>query len=171
MTSSYHGAQIVCGFTGDGSLEISLNTAFACDYKSCYVHKQNLPCADGSNQRLNGCCAGSPSGSGDATDVERKAFATEASCSSYTYEIFTAISLFDYFEYCTTYHSDYSALGDVGTVETADDISGNSAGFNVDNYRAYQPCAGGNPDATDDSGAEMARMPFIIFGLLASMAF
>merc|ERR1711935_806090 len=57
-TRAYQGAQIVCGFTPDGSLQLNVNTAFACDYEQCYVDKQNIP-----------------SGSGDVTDAARLDFA------------------------------------------------------------------------------------------------
>jgi len=159
---SYQSAQVVCGFTSDGSLNINVNTAFGCDYEQCYVDKQNIPCADGTSIRLNGCCAGSPSGQGDVTDAARLDYADSASCLGYTWEFPTAISLFDFFEVCSHYHTDYSSATDVGTAATADDVDAGNAGFNTDNYATYRRCAGGSLEDTDSGVGRLGLSLFIV---------
>jgi len=47
-------AQVVCGFKQDGTIEYG---GTPCEYNQCYIFKQNLWCASGEKQRLNGCCA------------------------------------------------------------------------------------------------------------------
>jgi len=164
-TANYQGAQIVCGFTPDGSVNLNINTAFACDYEQCYVDRQNIPCADGSSVRLNGCCAGSPSGSGDVTDTARLAFADSASCLGYAYEIFTVHSFTDLFEYCTHYNSVYSSGTDVGTALVSDDVDAAEAGFNTDNYATYARCVGGSVEDTDSSGVGRFGLSMCIVGI------
>merc|ERR1712195_80221 len=153
-TRAYQGAQIVCGFTPDGSINLNLNTAFACDYEQCYVDKQNIP-----------CCAGSPSGSGDVTDAARLDFADSASCTGYTAAIFTVHSFTDFFEYCTHFNENYGSCSGgancVGTVATADDITGAEAGFNTDSYGTYQRCVGGSTDYVDSGSGKVGLTVFV----------
>jgi len=98
------------------------------------------------------------------TDAARLDFADSASCTGYTYEIFTVQSFTDFFEYCTHYHTDYSSATDVGTAETADDVDANEAGFNTDNYATYRRCVGGNLDDTD-SGVGRFGLSLCIVGI------
>jgi len=192
-TDFYDGAQVVCGFQSDGTLQLNLNTILGCDYEQCYVHKQNLACADGTKQRLNGCCAGSASGSGDATDVARLAFEDD-SCTGTTMALPTVHSLFDFFEYCTTYRSDYATCNEAeelagasqgtacqGTATRGDDISGTSSGtsvttsdgttLNVGNLGRYKGCEGGGGlDSDMDSSADRVGLSVFMLGIFASLA-
>lgn len=51
----YFGAQIVCGFKDDGSVDLN---AGSCDYGKCYfVNLNYITCGDGGKMMLNGCCS------------------------------------------------------------------------------------------------------------------
>lgn len=58
--SQIYGGQIVCGtVAATGGLASSLGDTVGnsgCNYNACYVMKQNIPCASGPRQFLNGCC-------------------------------------------------------------------------------------------------------------------
>jgi hypothetical protein len=109
--SQYQSAQIVCGrATGDQSYAKDGNNK--CNYGTCYVYHQNLPCADGTKQRLNGCCATHATGT----------FANfPDTCLGYE-DTFTNTES-ESVEYCRTYHKDYSKIGNMGTTDTHDDVA------------------------------------------------
>jgi len=130
--SSYTGAQVVCGFKADGAVALSTgssNGAKTCTYNSCYVEKQNLPCADGTKQLLNGCCK--------ATTKNDEGF--EASCKNYWSSFNNAWS--EKVQYCTTYHKDYSKLGYKGTTDKTDDQADGK--LIPSKIYAYTPCGVG----------------------------
>jgi len=95
------------------------------------------------------------------TAAARLDFADSASCTGYTYEIFTVQSFTDFFEYCTHYHTDYSSATDVGTAPTADDVDANAAGFNTDNYATYRRCVGGSTDEVDSGSGKVSLTVFV----------
>jgi len=130
FTSNYQSPQIVCGFKADGSVSVSTSTGSnkKCTYNKCYVHKQNIPCADGTRQLLNGCCA--------ATKKSNTGFAT--TCKNY-FKSSTTVNK-DKVNYCTTYHKDYSKRGWAGTKDKTDDQKDGK--LIVDKVYTYSPCEG-----------------------------
>jgi len=130
--TSYQGAQIVCGFKEDGTVQTSTgssNGAKTCKFNSCYVHKQGLPCTDDTKQLLNGCC-GATKGSRTFKD----------SCMIYDYTYKTVYK--NTVEYCLTYDKDYGTKGWSGTAETTDDQKDGK--LVVENLYTYTPCEGGS---------------------------
>jgi len=128
--TKYRSPQIVCGFKTDGSVSVSTTsgTNKKCTYNKCYVHKQNIPCADGTRQLLNGCCA-------PRTNTNTGFAAT---CKSY-FKNFNTVNG-DKVNYCTTYHKDYSKIGVSGTqIKTDDQKAGK---LDVDKVYTYAPCDG-----------------------------
>jgi len=130
--ASYKGAQVVCGFKADGKVALSTsssNGVKTCVYNNCYVDKQNLPCADGSKQLLNGCCA--------ATTASNGGF--PAQCKMYSYNFNNAYS--ESAEYCLTYDKDYGTKGYAGTTDKTDDQADGK--LVTANIYTYTPCEGG----------------------------
>jgi len=99
------------------------------------------------------------------TAAARMEYADSASCTGYTYVWPTAISLFDFFEVCTHYHTDYgSCTGGancVGTAAVADDVDAAEAGFNTENYGTYQRCVGGSTDYVDSGSGKVGLTVFV----------
>merc|ERR1712176_1719385 len=138
--TQYKGAQVVCGFKEDGTVAVttgSSNGAKTCTYNSCYVDKQNLPCADDSKQLLNGCCK--------KTTGNNVGFPT--SCMNYYYNFNNVWG--EKVQYCLTYHKDYGTKGPSGTLVTTDDQDENK--LITSKVYTYTPCDGG--DSGGDSGA------------------
>jgi len=132
--AAYKGAQIVCGFKADGTIATSEKTS-GCTFNKCYVDKQNLACADGSKQLINGCCA---------KTTKQKDGSFPANCLNYWLSYTTAES--DKVNFCTTYHKDYSSATRAGTKDKADDqASGSLVPSAID---TYTPCGGGGAAPT-----------------------
>jgi len=169
LYASYKGAQVVCGFKADGTVALSTgssNGVKTCTYNSCYVDKQNLPCADGSKQLLNGCCA--------ATTGSNEGFGTQ--CKNYYSNFNNAYS--ERVQYCTTYDKDYGTKGYAGTNDKTDDqVDGKLVPGNI---YTYTPCEGGddgsNPTTTtaagagDASGASIAAVSGLLLSAAAAFA-
>merc|ERR1712183_1109815 len=69
-----------------------------CTYKQCYVWKQNLACsADGTYQRLNGCCA--------HTDCKASACGYKTGCKNYFYKLKNVHD--EQYTYCKHYNAKY----------------------------------------------------------------
>lgn len=111
LFDDYQGAQIVCG-VGEGQKYYKAQSSTGkCQYGTCYVYKQNLPCEDGTKQRINGCCAAHSVGS----------FANfPDTCLGYEKTFSNTHS--ESVEYCTTYHQKYSPIGRMGTTHDGDDV-------------------------------------------------
>jgi len=128
-TNQYAGAQILCGMKDDGTLALttgSSNGVKTCTYNKCYVMKQNIPCADGTKQRLNGCCGAKPQTNFDAQ------------CKFYDKSFNNAHS--EKVQYCTTYDKDYGSKGYAGTSAKTDDVAGGK--LQVAKLYTYTPCPG-----------------------------
>jgi len=157
--SSYKSPQIVCGFKTDGTLKFSMTTGTnaACTYNKCYIDKQNLACADGTKQLLNGCCA--------ATTKANTGF--EATCKNYFYSKSNVHG--ENYKYCTTYHKDYSTIGYAGTSSKTDDqvVDGSTSTLAQDKIYTYATCSGGSGgsggSSTDTSGVDRAGKSVIVF--------
>jgi hypothetical protein len=170
--NQYSGAQIVCGFKDDGAVALSTgssNGAKTCTYNKCYVMKQNIPCKDGTKQRLNGCCGGKPQTNFDAQ------------CKFYDKSFSNAHS--ETVKYCTTYDKNYGSKGWAGTSAKTDDVAGGK--LQVDKVYTYAPCPGnmvgggsgsgsggssssGSTSSDTTSGAHAFTLS--IFGLLCMLA-
>lgn len=118
----------------------SSNNVKTCTYNKCYVMKQNIPCKDGSKQRLNGCCGAKPQTNFDAQ------------CKFYDYNFNNAYS--EKVEYCLTYDKDYGTKGKAGTSTQTDDVADGK--LQVDKLYVYTPCPGnmvsGGSAATTTTG-------------------
>jgi len=169
MYAKYVGAQIVCGFKDDGSIEFkasSSNGAWTCTHNKCFVWKQDVKCADDATQKLNGCC-------GTST---KKNFAS--GCSSYYYK-FTSLKDKQSVNYCLTYMTKYKLLY---TSKGDDDIK--DGVLQLDKLYQYTPCAqkssgsttsgstssgsttSGSGAATTTSGATDVRLAVAVFGFV-----
>jgi hypothetical protein len=127
--NKYDGAQIVCGMKDDGTVALSTgssNNVKTCTYNKCYVMKQNIPCADGTKQRLNGCCGAKPQTNFDAQ------------CKFYDKSFSNAYS--ETVQYCLTYDKDYGSKGYAGTNAKTDDVANGK--LQVANLYTYTPCPG-----------------------------
>jgi hypothetical protein len=127
--NQYSGAQIVCGMKDDGTVALSTgssNGKKTCTYNKCYVMKQNIPCKDGTKQRLNGCCGGKPQTNFDAQ------------CKFYDKYFNNAHS--EKVNYCTTYDKDYGSKGYAGTAAKTDDVADGK--LQVNKLYTYTPCPG-----------------------------
>lgn len=147
FASQYMGAQVVCGFKDDGTVALSTsssNSKKTCTYNSCFIMKQNLACADGSTQRINGCCA-------PKADCTSSACGFKDSCKHYALNFNSAHS--ESTEYCTTYHNDYGTIGFAGTSDKADDIatSGDVKTLATDKVYVYARCEGGGSGGSGGS--------------------
>jgi hypothetical protein len=145
-TINYDGAQIVCGFKDDGAVALSTgssNGVKTCTYNKCYIMKQNIPCKDGTKQRLNGCCGAKPQTNFDAQ------------CKFYDQNFNNAYS--EKAQFCTTYDKDYGTKGYAGTSAKTDDVANSK--LQVDKLYVYKPCpgnmvgGGGSANDGDASGA------------------
>jgi len=159
--SSYKGAQVVCGFKADGTVALSTgssNGVKTCTYNSCYVDKQNLPCADGSKQLLNGCCA--------ATTGQNTGFGTQ--CKNYYLNFNNAYS--ERANFCTTYDKDYGTKGWAGTSDKTDDqADGKLVPANI---YTYTPCEGDSsgPTTTEAAITDGASIAAVSGWLLSAAA-
>merc|ERR1712137_572399 len=144
-SSNYYGAQVICGFEDDGSRSFSTSsrcgTSYTCTYNNCFVHKQNLPCDDGSSQLLNGCCSSSSCSSNNCN--------FETDCKNYYNSMNNAQGATTY--YCRTYDTDWgSSTGNQGlsyydgTTSYTDDVntSGSEVSLNTDLLKMYVACDG-----------------------------
>jgi len=185
LIDQYQGAQVVCGVDStDGSVSRNLGNCDGCTYQSCYIYKQDLDCADGTKQRLNGCCA-----NGGSTDTARLDFQADLSCLGYTQSQNNIHG--DAAEYCTTYRTNYGACGNKGTSVETDDVTGtgNDNMLVPANLYEYTRCAvgtgdpscpgaassgsgtsGSSPDNVDN-GAKRMGFQLSFAGLLANMVF
>jgi len=137
--NSYDGAQIVCGLKDDGTVALSTgssNGAKTCTYNKCYIMKQNIPCKDGTKQRLNGCCGAQPQTNFDAQ------------CKFYDKSFNNAYS--EKAQYCTTYDKDYGTKGYAGTSVKTDDVADGK--LQVDKLYVYAPCPGNMVGGGGSSG-------------------
>lgn len=126
----YVGAQVVCGFTSDGSVTFKTTSGSkqSCTYNQCYVWKQNLECSGGGKQRLNGCCAAKADcGSGKCGFKEN--------CENYAYSMSNVYSQKS--EYCLTYNKVYKMEN---TNDKTDDQADGK--LKTDKLYVYTPCAG-----------------------------
>jgi hypothetical protein len=158
--NQYQGAQVVCGFKADGTVAISQGSSGGsktCTYNKCYVHKQNLPCSDGSRQLINGCCG--------KTKSDRK-FETPG-CLHYDYTLNNAFN--QQYEYCLSYDRYYGSKGYSGTNDKTDDQD--ESQLQVGNLYTYTPCAGGDVGGSDtNQQTSHALQPFIgASGLLGAL--
>merc|ERR1712060_114089 len=145
--TNYVGAQVICGFTSDGSIEFSTsssNGANTCTYNTCYVVKLDYTCADDSKLLLNGCCAAPADCTGNSCGFQ-------GTCKNYAYSMSNVFG--DATEYCLTYHSTYSLENTVGTDDDqADDM------LKLDKLYYYTACeeissgTAGTPAARTTSG-------------------
>jgi hypothetical protein len=166
-TVYYDGAQIVCGLKDDGTVALSTgssNGVKTCTYNKCYVMKQNIPCKDGTQQLLNGCCGANPQTNFDAQ------------CMFYDSSFNNAYS--EPTQYCTTYDKDYGTKGYAGTDVLTDDVADGK--LQVDKLYVYTPCpgnmvgGGGSSTGSDASGADTPFTPLLavcmFFASLAGLA-
>merc|ERR1712176_760301 len=162
--TQYKGAQVVCGFKEDGTVAVttgSSNGEKTWAYNSCYVDKQNLPCADDSKQLLNGCCK--------ETTGHNTGFPT--SCMSYYYSFDNVWG--EAVKYCLTYHKNYGTRGYSGTLVTADDQDGDK--LITSKVYTYAPCegsdSGGNSGGSAPSGgtASGSTMPTAFAGFMTAV--
>jgi hypothetical protein len=159
LYDNYQGAQVVCGFdSSDGSVSRSMGTTSQCTYGSCYLYKQNLPCADGSRQLLNGCCGAGTRG------ADRLSFDEDISCLGYQDSRNNIHG--EEAEYCRSYHSDYSRCGNKGTDADSDDVRAISGSFMLvpANIREYTRCgiagADGCPSSEEPEDSSAFGTPF-----------
>jgi hypothetical protein len=157
--TSYNGAQIVCGLKDDGTVALSTGSSNGnktCTYNKCYIMKQNIPCKDGTKQRLNGCCGAKPQTNFDAQ------------CKFYDSSFNNAYS--EKTQYCTTYDKDYGTKGYAGTSAKTDDVA--SGKLQVDKLYVYTPCpgnmVGGGGSATTGSAATGTQTSSGAAGLFTS---
>jgi len=139
--TAYKSPQIVCGFKADGSVKVSITTGTnaKCEYNKCYIDKQNLACADGSKQLLNGCCA--------KTTKSNTGF--PATCKNYFYAKQSTGVSGDKMTYCTTYHKNYGSKGRAGTKKKDDDQAGGKlVPANIDTYAACDGTSSGSGSGT-----------------------
>jgi len=146
-----------------------------CTYGSCYVYKQNLPCADGSRQLLNGCCGAGTRG------ANRLSFDEDYNCLGYQNNRNNIHG--ETAEYCTTYHRDYSRCGNKGTTAVSDDVrSISGGGFRLvpGNIHEYTRCGIDDEDncpssdydlEPEDSGAFGTPLELSMFALFGTLVF
>lgn len=159
--TNYYGAQVICGFEDDGSRSFSTgvsNSAYTCNYNNCYVHKQDLDCAGGSKQLLNGCCSNSSCANDNCN--------FEADCKNYYTSMFNAQGFST--AYCRTYHRNWAdnsgnqGVDDYdGTTAITDDItvSGNITTLDTNRLQMYIGC-----EHTDDSSTyNVVKLLFVMF--------
>jgi hypothetical protein len=170
--NQYVGAQVVCGFTSDGSVTFTTSggSSTSCTYNQCYVWKQNLECSGGSRQLLNGCCAA-------PADCTSGTCGFKAQCANYAYDISTVHS--ESAKYCLTYHTTYVMEN---TAIKTDDQADNKLQVD-DKLYYYTPCSGGSGGSGGTTGTTGgttgyedvdvgARVNGVgLAALLASMAF
>jgi hypothetical protein len=160
--NNYVGAQVVCGFTSDGttSFSTSSGSAQSCTYNQCYVWKQNLECSGGGRQFLNGCCAAPADCTGGSCGFKDQ-------CENYAYSMTNVHS--DSTKYCLTYHTNYQLEN---TVAKTDDQANDRLQVD-DKLYYYTACAGGAGGTTGTEASLAARgvNDVGLVALLASMAF
>jgi len=139
-TNMYVGPQVVCGLKDDGSISMSTgssNGVKTCTYNNCFIMKQNLECADGSRQRINGCCAPKADCAGNNCGFKED-------CKNYNNNFNNVYS--ESVDYCTIYHQNYGTKGNEGTTEKTDDVdtSGDANKLVSDKVYVYARCEGGS---------------------------
>lgn len=163
--NKYVGAQVICGFKSDGSVQLSTgssNGVKTCTYNQCYVYKQGLSCkTSNAKQRLNGCCAAADSCATNACD-----FATN--CKNYAYKFNNAHG--ESVEYCLSYHKTYKM--EYTSAKTDDQADSK---LKVDKLYVYTRCAGSgsspSPSGSGSTdGASSAAVPLGAF-LFSVVAF
>merc|ERR1712048_589705 len=125
----------------------------SCNFNYCFVMKQNLECANGAKQMINGCCA-------PKADCEQNGCGFKDDCKNYV-ESITALNYTNgRVSHCTVYHKDYKARGNEGTREEEDDIdtSGDVPKLLTDNPRVYARCEGGFVDRTRSNSDSAANV-------------
>jgi len=158
LYDQYQGAQVVCGIdSSDGSVSRTMGSTSQCTYGSCYIYKQNLACADGSRQLLNGCCGAGIRG------ASRLSFDADISCIGYEYSRNNIQG--ESAEYCLSYHTDYSRCGNKGTQADSDDVRSTSGTIRLVPANIYEytrcgiddedgcPSSSGYGEEPTDSGA------------------
>lgn len=123
----------------------------SCNFNYCFVMKQNLDCANGAKQMINGCCA-------PKADCEQHSCGFKDDCKNYV-ESITALNYTNgRVNHCTVYHKDYKARGNEGTREEEDDIdtSGDAPKLLTENPRVYARCEGGFVDRTGGTDRDSA---------------
>jgi len=117
----------------------------SCNFNYCFVTKQNLECANGAKQMINGCCA-------QNHECGDNNCGFKDDCKNYVKSI-TAVNYSNgRVSYCTTYHQDYKARGTEGLKQgkytartkgaTSIDTSGAEPKLLTDNIRVYARCEG-----------------------------
>merc|ERR1711879_985834 len=120
----------------------------SCNFNYCFVMKQNLECANGAKQMINGCCA-------PKAECEENNCGFKDDCKNYVKSI-TAVNYSNgRVSHCTTYHKDYKARGNEGLKlkdgkytertegATSIDTTGAAPKLLTDNPRVYARCEGG----------------------------
>jgi hypothetical protein len=158
MYSKYMGSQVVCGFKEDGTVKFSTGSSngdATCTYNKCYVAKQNIPCKDGTKQRLNGCCGPKPQKNFDAL------------CKFYDKSVTSVYK--DATNYCITYHKTYKM--ESTSVKTDDQADGK---LQLDKLYVYTPCAGssvsgggGGGSSSSSSGSSSSSTSTVSSGFAA----
>eukprot|EP00929_Paragymnodinium_shiwhaense_P114523 TRINITY_DN8297_c0_g2_i1.p1 TRINITY_DN8297_c0_g2~~TRINITY_DN8297_c0_g2_i1.p1 ORF type:complete len:408 (-),score=79.77 TRINITY_DN8297_c0_g2_i1:177-1328(-) len=154
-STSYTGPQIVCDFKANGEIEYDIvrdrfNGLQTCNFNNCFVMKQNLECANGGKQMINGCCA-------PKAVCEQDSCGFKEDCKNYARSI-TALNYTNgRVSHCTLFHRDYKARGNEGTRTEEDDVdtSGNTPKLLTANPRVYARCEGGFVERTTDVVAEL----------------
>lgn len=136
--SGYQGAQVVCGINANGaynSFSVSTsNGVSTCNYRNCYVMKQDITCKDASKQTLSGCCGPNVKA---LTSTSQMTANLQANCLGYEYEVKDLANT--NVKYCATYHKNYGTVGAVGTSGGSDDQANGK--LLVDKVRTYAACA------------------------------
>lgn len=135
--NKYVGAQVVCGFKPDGTIDSSSSTSNdvkTCTYNQCYVWKQNLECSSG-RQRLNGCCA-------DKADCSGGNCGFKDGCENYVY----ANPGNSDTKYCLTYNTNYEMKY---TSAKDDDQADNK--LQIDKVYQYTKCSSGESGGAGSS--------------------
>jgi len=158
-STSYVGPQIICGLTMDMyysvlqrkvkgvkyEIERDKGRLESCNFNYCFVMKQNLECANGSKQMINGCCA-------PKAECAEDNCGFKDDCKNKVNSI-TAINYSNgRVSHCTTYHKDYKAKGNEGLKDgkytartegvTSIDITGATPKLLTNNPRVYARCEG-----------------------------
>jgi hypothetical protein len=182
LQNEYQAAQVVCGFSADGTVTRNVGDTSACTYGTCYIYKQNLDCADDSKQRLNGCC-GTTTGTGSGN---RLGFHEDINCLGYELNFNNVHG--EEVQQCSSYHEMYSTCGNKGTSATADDID--DSVLQITNIYEYTRCAtgtvtagstdgcpsasgnsGGGGSGTDDNAAVRVGIQGVLAGFFVQFAF
>lgn len=174
LQNQYQAAQVVCGLSDDGSVSRNDGDTDACTYGTCYIYKQDLDCADGSKQLLNGCC-GTTTGTASG---ERLGFHEDLNCLGYELNFNNVHS--ESVQHCSSYRADYGTCGMKGTAEEPDDIDGGV--LQINNIYEYTRCStgtdcpgaagsGSGSGGSDDSAAVSVGIQGVLAGIFVQFAF